>query len=889
MQADSVLDERLELLRRQLRELTTQCEELTEYVPPGGPPAAEFFRDERFDLMERIARKALWLAVGMIHQKRQGHIASTASSMHIMAAIYFSRACDMLLRPAAAPPVHQCESQKPHAVPGWDGLLYLEGVFTQEQIRAFRTFGGPNAYPTHADPGIQIPTGSLGMGPTAAAGLAFVDQYNIDHGEPFARGLQMTIIGDSEFDEGVIHESIKERASRGVAGWIDFIDYNRQSLDGNLDERLVDRIAGLYDAYGMPVIVLKYGLKLQEVFRCGPAGREVRRRIDELSTADYHALLRRGGAVVRRVMTLARGDFEAFLHQGTRRIDAFLAEIDSRGGRGDEAIAALFADKSDEEFKDVFSNLGGHDLRLLISAIEKVRRERGCAAVIAYTVKGWGIDPLVGSLSGHWDLLEKGELDRFAARLGPDVVRPDAPWGRFAADDPAAALLADVAAARKRHDGAAAAEARRVADDLRAALSGPDGACLIPSELPAPDGWRDQEPISTQGYMGRLLGRLSQVRPGEPLAVLVDRIVTMAADVAYTAGLKDWVNTRGVWGPPAQVDIVRKYGEHPEMNVQPRPDGQHIRLSNLEQFLGLLAAAFGKSGELMGSARLPVAFFYDVFLERFAEMFKYAAYWDAACWFVGTIAGASAPGESGLHHGAASGIIGRITPNVVTWEPAFPLELNWILAEEFRRAVLADDAGRRVRYIRTAATPVRQAAMGELLGEQRRFAGMSPRAVAQAVRPEVLAGGYRLVDRREHAGFRPGRNVVNVFAAGVSVLEAVAASESLLGDGAFANVIAVTSPPLLIDRPDNPQIERVVTPEEREALVPVLTVTDSHPSFLAGVARRLAGPGGLPREAALGATEFDRSGTQEEIKAIHRISADSIRAAAREQLGRQGG
>ena len=30
----------------------------------------------------------------------------------------------------------------------------------------------------------------------------------------------------------------------------------------------------------------------------------------------------------------------------------------------------------------------------------------------------------------------------------------------------------------------------------------------------------------------------------------------------------------------------------------------------------------------------------------------------AAVWFVGTIAGASAPGESGLHHGASSGIIG---------------------------------------------------------------------------------------------------------------------------------------------------------------------------------------------------------------------------------------
>ena len=57
-------------------------------------------------------------------------------------------------------------------VPGWDALLYLEGMFSKEQIRAFRTFSGPNAYPTHVDPGIQIPTGSLGLGPGAAAALA---------------------------------------------------------------------------------------------------------------------------------------------------------------------------------------------------------------------------------------------------------------------------------------------------------------------------------------------------------------------------------------------------------------------------------------------------------------------------------------------------------------------------------------------------------------------------------------------------------------------------------------------------------------------------------------------------------------------------------------------
>ncbi|NQT40416.1 MAG: hypothetical protein HQ581_23180 [Planctomycetes bacterium] len=886
MGVNLVFDERLEQLRKQLRELSSECLELPQCVPLG-EPAAAFFSPQRCQSMERIARKALWLGVLMIHQKRQGHIASTASALHIMAAIYFSRGYDFVsyARGQTRELVHQCESHKPHAVPGWDGLLYLEGILSKEQVRAFRTFQGPNAYPTHADPGIQIPTGSLGMGPGAAVGLAFVDQFNADHEATSSRGLQISIIGDSEFDEGVIHESIKERATRRITGWIDFIDYNRQSLDGNLDERLVDRIAALYDAFGIPVIILKYGSKLQEVFRTGEAGREVRRRIDALSTEDYHALLRQPGGVIRRVMTLARPDFEAFVHEATRRVDGFLAEIDARGGRPDTGIERLFAENSDRQFKETFGNLGGHDLPMLVSAIEKVKGEGGCAAIIAYTAKGWGMDSLVGSLSGHWSMLSEAQLHEFRDWLGPQIVRPDREWERFAEDDPAGQLLGEIARARKQYAAALEQQREHTRRNRRGALSGSEGACLVPPELPQPEGFRADRPISTQSYLGRLLGRLSSVGAGSPLAALTDRIVTMAADVAYTAGLKDWINARGVWGPPAAVDVVRKYGDMPEMNVQPRHDGQHIRLSNLEQFMGLLAAAFGKSEDLMGVRRFPIAFFYDVFLERFAEMFKYAGYWDSAVWFVGTIAGASAPGESGLHHGAASGIIGRITPNVVTWEPTFPLELNWILAEEFRRAVCGEDEGRRVRYLRTAATPVTQDLMTEHLVAQRRFQGMSPAAVAEAIRPDVLAGGYRLIDHRSHEGYQPGKNVVNLFATGVSVLEAIETSGRLITDDMFANVTVVTSPDLLIDHPDNPQLEALVPAEDRAALVPVLTVTDSHPSYLQGIGCRLAGSRGQPREAALGVCVFDRSGTPAEIKAHHQIDAEAIVREAKRLLG----
>ncbi len=151
-----MLTERFRDQHKQLRKLATQSAELLHRVPMASS-AAEFFTEDHYFLMERVAKKALWLGVLMIHQEHQGHAASTASAMHIMTTIYFSRAHDFLSFSGGgrtAELIHQCESQKPHAVPGWDALLYLEGILTKEQIQAFRTFKGPNAYPTHEDPGI---------------------------------------------------------------------------------------------------------------------------------------------------------------------------------------------------------------------------------------------------------------------------------------------------------------------------------------------------------------------------------------------------------------------------------------------------------------------------------------------------------------------------------------------------------------------------------------------------------------------------------------------------------------------------------------------------------------------------------------------------------------
>ena len=115
--------------------------------------------------------------------------------------------------------------------------------------------------------------------------------------------------------------------------------------------------------------------------------------------------------------------------------------------------------------------------------------------------------------------------------------------------------------------------------------------------------------------------------------------------------------------------------------------------------------------------------------------------------------------------------------------------------------------------------------------------------------------------------------------------DAISASNALAEKGVFANVMVVTSPDLLIDQETNKHILQLVTKEEKTRMVPVLSVTDSQPSFLSGISHRLRVTREQPLDATLGVTEFDRSGTDQDVKSLHGISSEAIAATADELLG----
>ena len=164
---------------------------------------------------------------------------------------------------------------------------------------------------------VDFSTGSVGLGVAITLFASLVQDYLrlkelLPDDQP--AGRMIALAGDAELDEGNVFEALLEGWKHDVRNvwWI--IDYNRQSLDNVVEDRLFFRIEGLFRSMGWDVVTLKYGHLLQQVFD-RPGGEALRDWIDGCPNSLYSALVYRGG---RRLAAaaLARSGFHAG-NQGT--------------------------------------------------------------------------------------------------------------------------------------------------------------------------------------------------------------------------------------------------------------------------------------------------------------------------------------------------------------------------------------------------------------------------------------------------------------------------------------------------------------------------------------------------------------------------------------------
>ncbi|MBS0640831.1 MAG: transketolase, partial [Proteobacteria bacterium] len=568
-------------------------------------------------ILNQLERKLLWLSAWMIHNannirpnrdglKVGGHQASCASCISILAALYFE-----IARPQDRIAV------KPHAGPVFHAINYLFGRQTLEKMQGLRQFGGIQPYPSRVKDGAEVDysTGSVGLGVAMTSFSALMADYTRLHGigrTDLPPGRHIAIAGDAELDEGNIYEALLEGWKHDVRNvwWV--VDYNRQSLDSVVPDRLFGRIEGLFRDMGWNCVTIKYGRKLQAAF-AREGGDKLRAWIDDCPNSLYSALTFQGGAAWRQ---------------------ALLADL------GRSKARAIVDELTDDELGALMTNLGGHDIETLIETFRAADAEGDQpTCFIAYTIKGMGL-PFAGHKDNHAGLMTREQMEQFRQDMH---IRPGHEWDPFEGvdvpEEEIRAFLRDCPFGTKLTP-----EGR--------ALTAP--AVPVPAALPLPK--LAGRKMSTQVGFGDILAEIG--RGQGDLKDLAAHIMTTSPDVTVSTSLGPWVNRRGIFDRHTRNDVFRDAKLASAQRWGMSPKGQHIELGIAEQNLFLLLGAAGLAPAMNGARVLPVGTVYDPFVNRGLDALIYACYQDARFLLVSTPSGLTLAPEGGQHQSVNTPLIG---------------------------------------------------------------------------------------------------------------------------------------------------------------------------------------------------------------------------------------
>lgn len=176
------------------------------------------------------ATKARMGVIEGTYNAKSGHPGGSLSVTDILTYLYFEQ---MNIDPSAPDKADRDRFvlSKGHAAPALYAVLALRGFFSTDEIKALRK---PNAllqgHPSIHIPGVDMSTGSLGQGISAACGMALAAK--IDN----ASYRVYTALGDGEIEEGEVWEAAMFAANKKLDNLTAVVDFNNLQIDGSLEE-----------------------------------------------------------------------------------------------------------------------------------------------------------------------------------------------------------------------------------------------------------------------------------------------------------------------------------------------------------------------------------------------------------------------------------------------------------------------------------------------------------------------------------------------------------------------------------------------------------------------------------------------------------------------------
>ena len=181
--------------------------------------------------LAKVANEVRKGVVTAVHAAKSGHPGGSLGAADIMTYLYFE---EMNVDPADPRKADRDRFvlSKGHCAPGLYAVLAERGFFPKEDLETLRHIGSHlQGHPNMNDtPGIDMSTGSLGQGISAAVGMALAAKHWGDSYRVY------TLLGDGECEEGQVWEAAMFAGNHALDNLVAVVDHNGLQIDGTIDE-----------------------------------------------------------------------------------------------------------------------------------------------------------------------------------------------------------------------------------------------------------------------------------------------------------------------------------------------------------------------------------------------------------------------------------------------------------------------------------------------------------------------------------------------------------------------------------------------------------------------------------------------------------------------------
>ncbi len=181
--------------------------------------------------LEIMATKVRMDIIEGVYSAKSGHPGGSLSSAEIFTYLYCK---EMNVDPKNPkdPNRDRFVLSKGHCAPGYYGILAEKGFFPKEEIKKLRHIGA--MLQGHPDmkgtPGVDMSSGSLGQGISAAVGMALAGKIDNKSYRVY------TLLGDGEIDEGQVWEAAMFASHKKLDNLVVIVDWNGLQIDGTIEE-----------------------------------------------------------------------------------------------------------------------------------------------------------------------------------------------------------------------------------------------------------------------------------------------------------------------------------------------------------------------------------------------------------------------------------------------------------------------------------------------------------------------------------------------------------------------------------------------------------------------------------------------------------------------------